>query len=422
MAIEHIVVLMLENRSFDHMLGYLDLPNIDGLTGNEQCDPVTAGDPAVAVRKTTGALADFRTCPDPGHELADVNVQLFGSRNPAPNAKPQNRGFVQSYAGQNRPGGCSPVAIPEDIMKCFDPAHLPVLTNLARNYVVCDRWFCSVPSSTWPNRYFVHGATSMGHADITNAQARSYLLNPSLDMHTIFNRISDAGLDWSVYYHQAPQAGTLRSIGKYLIDPNYFCRFEAGIDNQTGHLFDGFEKDAANGALPLYTFIEPQTSIISALDFAILDNSQHPPADVRDGERLIARVYNALRSGPLWESTLLLIIYDEHGGFYDHIPPPRVPPETEYASQSAPFKFDRLGPRVPAVIVSPWVDKGRVDHGPTTGTTPDDHIYYDHTSVIATVLRMIGQPPLTGRDTRAATFEHLYRQTVRSDADCLKKV
>ena len=403
MAIEHVVVLMLENRSFDHMLGFLGLPHLDGLTGNEWCDGYGGAGP-VTVRRTTGEESDFITAADPGHDFKDVQLQLYGS--PAA-SQPTMRGFVQSYANYT--------ARHDDIMRCFDPAHVPVISKLARSFVVLDRWFCAVPSSTWPNRYFAHAATSQGWVDILTADCANLLATMSMNAPTIFNRLSRWSYDWAVYYFSPPQAATLGGISKYLSDPDAFRCFEASSDS-TGHWYDGFEFDCANDLLPFYTFIEPQYNAMHLSATVYGDNSQHPPGDVRDGEKLIARVYNALRASPAWEKTLLVLTYDEHGGFYDHVPPPRVPPVGSGRPGGPSFDFGRLGPRVPTLLISPLVGKGIVDHGPQSPLDrPDPNIFYDHTSLIATVLRMIGAPALNDRDARARDFQHLINDTPRSD-------
>ena len=440
--IEHVVVLMMENRSFDHVFGYLDLPNIDGLrTGDYWCSPAQAGGAPVRPRPTTGAPNDYVTCPDPGHEMQDTTQQIFDLDASQtcngvpldPKAQPTMRGFVRSYA-QQQPNGCNRTWQPEDIMRCFLPEHLPVLTALARSYVLIDRWFCAIPGPTWPNRFWTHAATAMGHGEMSDAYIRQCLLDSPFTAPTIFNRL-DAHADdwlgdpaWCVYYHQTPQASTLTAIAERLHDPNYFRPFEANEKSWSDEPLDGFEADCDNNNLPYYTFIEPQFDSFAPLRAVTTDNSMHPPADVRDGERLIARVYNAIRRNPdLWASTVLVVTYDEHGGFFDHVVPPRVPkqqPDTPVSSVDANgkpvFLFDRLGPRVPTLIVSPWVQKGLIDHGPTTGARIDPSIHYDHSSLVATVRELVGRPvdPLTERDQIATTFTHLFRDVKRDDADC----
>jgi phospholipase C len=444
--IEHVVVLMMENRSFDHLFGYLDLPNIDNLRGGDHwCSPAKAGGAPVRPRPTTGVDSDYVTCPDPGHEMQDVTQQISDldasqTCNGVPldrKAAPTMRGFVRSYA-QAKSDGCKVTWQPEDIMRCFLPQHLPVMTALAKNYVLIDRWFCAIPGPTWPNRFWTHAATAMGHGEMSDSYIRQCLLDSPFTAPTIFNRL-DAHADdwlgdpaWRVYYHQTPQASTLMSIAARLHDPNYFRPFEANEKSWSDEPLDGFEADCDNHDLPYYTFIEPQFDSFAPLRAVTTDNSMHPPADVRDGERLVARVYNAIRRNPdLWAKTALVVTFDEHGGFYDHVVPPRVPSQKPDAPASALdangkplFMFDRLGPRVPTLIVSPWVQKGIVDHGPGTGANIDNAIHYDHSSLVATVRELVGRPvePLTERDEIATTFTHLFRDVKRSDGDCADKL
>src|SRR3954468_13715651 len=182
--IEHVVVLMMENRSFDHVFGYLDLPNIDGLrSGDHWCTPLSGSAP-VRPRPTTGISDDYVTCPDPGHEMQDVTQQIFDLAasqiaNGVPldaHAAPTMRGFVRSYANA-KSDGCRATWKPEDIMRCFLPQHVPVLTALARSYVLVDRWFCAIPGPTWPNRFWSHAATAMGHGEMSDAFIRQCLLD-----------------------------------------------------------------------------------------------------------------------------------------------------------------------------------------------------------------------------------------------------
>lgn len=432
--IQHVVVLMMENRSFDHFFGYLDLPNIDNLsTGDYSVQALADGAPPVKPRPTTGVDDDYVTCPDPGHGFEDVTQQIFNidkralvSSMPPPGAKPNMQGFVRNFATQS-PSNCTVNWQPEDIMRCFRPEHLPILTTLAKNYVLIDRWFCSIPGATWPNRFWAHAATTMGYAMMDDAFIRSCLTNSTLTMPTIFNRLSATlgdgdDVPWCCYFFQPPQTATLAALSDYVGQPRYFRRFEEGGDSFGGHYFEGFEKDCLAGDLPFYTFIEPQCNVLAPLNNVLLDNSMHPPGDVRDGERLIATVYNALRRSPLWETTALLITFDEHGGYYDHVVPPRVPAETDYKPVNG-FTFDRLGPRVPALVISPWVQKGVVDHGPNTGATIDPNVHYEHASIVATVreLASVGRgkiQPLTMRDNIACTITHLFQSSKRPASDC----
>jgi phospholipase C len=381
--IEHVVVLMLENQSFDRLLGWVRLGDpserLDGLTGGEAV-PAVAGDRTrlVPVRRATSPDV-YVTDPTPGHQLEDIAEQIFGSPTVPDPPTPTMDGFVVNYArqegGDRRPIGPERAA---SIMECLDPSMVPVISALARNFVVCDRWFSSVPGPTWPNRFFVHAGTSRGYFESpTNIEQMTGFLGPRYRMRTIFENLSDAGRTWAVYFGDHAQVFGLESLHRYADDG--FRRLDA------------FAADVAAGTLPSYAFIEPvymDTPGSPASD-------QHPPHHLLDGERLIATVYDTLAANEaLWRRTLLILLYDEHGGYYDHVPPPAaVPPDDESAASR--FPFDRLGVRVPALLISPWARKGRADHR-----------VYDHTSLLATVKQLFGLPDfLTRRDAAASALD-----------------
>ncbi|MFK0106631.1 alkaline phosphatase family protein [Streptomyces sp. NPDC091217] len=393
-AVEHIVVLMLENRSFDHMLGWLytDEGNVspskqpyEGLTGTES-NPDENGKSVTVFRVDgTAAGAYFMPGADPGEGHEPTNRQLFGTATPGGSA-PTNDGFVTDYADtlvlrarQHRP--IYPGTTSADIMGCFTPQALPVLAGLARGFAVADHWFASAPTETLPNRALACAGTSQGHMD----DATHTFTVPS-----IFGRLSDHGLDWAVYgYDKQP------------LTRGNFPDTAQAPDSHFG-LFPGFRTAAAGGTLPAFTFLEPGWSSTG--------NSQHPNYDVALGEQLILDVYRALRDGPAWASTLLIITYDEHGGCYDHVPPPdgAVPPDSSAGEFG--FGFTRFGVRVPTVLVSPLIEPGTVFRVPE-GATP-----LDHTSVLRTVQQRWNLPPLTARDAAAPGIGTvLTRTTPRTD-------
>ncbi len=380
-AIEHIVVLMLENRSFDHMLGYLyqDSGNVspsgqpfEGLTGNES-NPGPDGAPVKVFPITPDTPnAYFMPGADPGEGYLSTNSQIFGSTTaPSGPATPAMQCFVKDYAytlGWEGREGWTIVegTTANDIMGCFTPQALPVLSALARGYAVCDHWFGSVPTETLPNRAFTLAATSQGHMD----DKTKTFTAPS-----IFTALTAKGLDWAVYGYDAPP-----------LTQASFTDLASAPAANFGQ-FGDFRAAAAAGTLGAFTFLEPSWSSTG--------NSQHPNYDVALGEQLIHDVYEALRNGPGWNSTLLIITYDEHGGCYDHVPPPdgAVPPDSSAGEYG--FDFTRFGPRVPTVLVSPLIEAGTVFRVPE-GATP-----LDHTSILKTVQTRWGLAPLTARDAAA---------------------
>src|SRR3984957_4725891 len=299
--IQHVVVLMLENRSFDCMLGrlYPQDPDYLGLTLNEYNN---CGSRGFGVWTDSG-MSSMTAClpdPDPGELFADMNMQLFGSVT-RPATAPTMSGFAQSYATQQGTG----VFAPSAVMHYFTPDQVPVISTLAKAFGVCDQWYASAPCQTWPNRFFAHTGTCGGYVDNSK-------FHIPFDQPSIFRSLSDHNRTWRVYFHAVPQSILLRDI--WLSAPLNF------------RLFSQFVVDAANGALPNYSFIEPR--YFADLLNTRIPNDSHPPHDVAYGEQLIAAVYNPVRSSPCWKNTLLVITYDEHGGCYDHMPPPlAVPPD-----------------------------------------------------------------------------------------------
>jgi len=368
--IEHVIVLMLENRSYDHLLGYL--PNGHGLTGDE-FNLVNPADPT-SERVLVSNTADYISI-DPAHDFKSVEKQLYGAAGQVVDSAPMN-GFVAAHIEEAK----GDVALGKKIMECFDPARLPALTTLAREFCVCDRWFSAVPGPTWLNRFFVHAATCDGM--IIDTVKHNYR------MKTIYDALGKNGLSWNIYYGDVPQSIVLQHHWRTL---NRFNRFEK------------FYADVEKGKLAAYTFIEPRYFNFHEWKA----NDQHPPHDMRLGEYLIAEVYDTLRSSSYWEKSLLVVTYDEHGGFFDRVSPPELVPSPDGKKSRHPrFDFTRLGVRVPTILVSPFVEKGVVDS-----------TIYEHSSLPATLKTLFNLPEgLTARDKAANTFEkNLSCGTPRSD-------
>jgi phospholipase C len=374
MDIRHVVVLMLENRSFDCILGmlYAKGPGFDGLSGAEsniwhrpdgtQQIIRVWNDPTVTPRAL--CIPD----PDPGELFTDMQVQLYGLAGTGPlEPGPTMSGFVDNYMRQR---AATPAADPYSVMHYFMPDQVPVISELARAFAVSDRWHASAPCQTWPNRFFAHTATAAGY--VNNSPTHFPYL-----METVFNRLESKGKSWQIYFNDTPQSVTLTRLWGDLI--THFRHFDSD-----------FARDAAAGGLPAYSFIEPRYFPDVLLNK--MPSDEHPPHNVAYGEELIAAVYNAVRGGPGWRHTLLVITYDEHGGCFDHVPPPTAVPPGGPSPNG--FAFNRFGARVPAVIVSPYVRPGSVARPP--GATP-----FDHTSIIATLRKLFGFEPLTARDAAA---------------------
>lgn len=378
-TIQHLVVLMLENRSFDHMFGFLksdDYP-IDGLTGQES--NLDSEGAAVAVSNDAMYSGDFN--PDPGHHFPDVTMQIFGNQDGT--GAPNMGGFVQAY-GQM---GGSSVSQSHKIMRCYAPSKIPIITTLAQEYAICQRWFSAAPGPTLPNRSYAHAATSMGRLD----------MNPLWygESKTIYELLGESNVSSKIFFHDSTVAMTFKNFVK---NQKWFAQFDDFLDM------------CNSNKLPAYSFIEPRYNADDTNDLAA--NDQHPDHDVSEGETLIQDVFHAISRKPaVWNSTILLVVYDEHGGLYDHVPPPSgVPNPDDQNSTDPPFDFTRLGVRVPAVVISPWIDPLTIDS-----------TQYDHTSIAATARKLFlgadwQQKFLTKRDQAANTFDGLLtRDTARQD-------
>ncbi len=391
--IKHIVVLMMENRSFDHLFGFMMGPDypIDGLTGKES-NFDSAGK---EVRVNAGADISGELTPDPGHHFPDVNKQIFGNFQAKTGQAPPLSGFVKSYEDHTHD-----VRKSHNVMSCFAPKKIPVITTLAREFAVCDRWFSSVPGPTLPNRSFIHSATSIGRVDMSPVWKE--------ESKTVYELLEQNGVSAKIYCHDSPMGSMAITFNAFLKNQKVFA------------LTDDFERACAKNTLPAYSFVEPRYFSTDENDNIREANDQHPDHNMTEGETLIRDVYTAIRKNQaVWESTILVIVYDEHGGLYDHVEPPAtVNPDGKVAINTGedvavgipPFDFTRLGLRVPAVIVSPYIEKGTIDH-----------TVYDHTSVIATARKLFlgaswKDKFLTERDRHANTFEALLtRTTPRTD-------
>ena len=395
--IENIVVLMLENRSFDHLFGFLNTldPRVVGLSGNEfNYDDPNAPQPG-QVRKVY--RADSFDMPfDPPHEFVDVQMQLYGpsqSRPDVPNAPsdpaPMN-GFVY------RALAAVPNIYAEDaarVMSCFYPDQIPILRTLAQEFALFNSWHSSLPGPTWPNRFFVHAATSGGlNYSPSDLQI---IAGFSFKNGTIYDRLTDANLDWHIYHDGLPQC-----IGIGDLRWNYVKQQANPFDSNFRPMAE-FEADIAAGDLPPFTFIEPNYDTGNSY---LGGNSMHPLNDIRKGEALVKRVYEALRGSAYWGKVMLIVTFDEHGGFFDHVSPPHSIPtgdDHRYANTDIPFAFDRLGVRVPALVISAYTQRGTVIG---SGSAGDPNVF-DHSSIPATVEKRFGLPSMTQRDANARTLD-----------------
>lgn len=376
-ALRHIVVVMMENRSFDHLLGSLKAvnPNIDGIDGT-QSNPDTQGN---LVKAEPKAKYQGQLDPDPGHDFDEVDLQIFGGDTMATRV-PTMQGFVRSYFDKRRDLKAS-----RQVMHYFKREQLPVITTLATEFCVFNRWFSSIPGPTLCNRAFAHYGTSFGHVGMQ-------IFYPNVQYKSIYERLQAAGKTAKIYLFDL-QSSSMEVVNLLQHQPQFFGTYKQFLD------------DCANNTLPDYSFIEPNyTDHFSDTGAAILASDQHPDHHVLEGERFIGAIYNALKGNPaLWQSSALLVTYDEHGGIYDHVPPPACTADG-FVAQPAdtntgkPFLFDRLGVRVPAVLASPWVPRGTIDNR-----------IFEHASIPNTITALFApnHEPRSPREKASSTFENL---------------
>jgi phospholipase C len=349
--IEHIVVLMMENHSFDNLLGMVpyqvrNRQAVDGLTRRHgrvtDVNPDAQGNPVFAFH-----------APSPCQLHAHPGQNWNASHTAYDNGR--NDGFVK--------GSDSSIA-----MAFWDKSDLPFTYSLARHFPIGDRFFCSTLCQTYPNRRFFFAGTASGTISTTTAG-----LLPSAANGTIFDRLDAQEIGWRVYDQE---------IASALILPNF--RNNAAQVARTSP-FSQFLTDAAAGKLPSFTFLDPHYET----------TSEENPQDIQVGEQFVAQVVNALINAPTWKHTALFITYDEHGGYYDHVPPPRaikpdsIPPML--APGDLPGAYDRYGFRVPLIVVSPWARRNYVSH-----------VVQDLTSITAFIERKWNLPAMTFRDANAA--------------------
>lgn len=427
---DHVVVLMFENRSFDHILGRLytagTVPSgqrFEGLQSGEHSNAAPDGTvvPAHVYEGSTDQIMS-QPDPDPGEFYSHVNTQFFDVVDPDTNADlaahdlaaPWNAprdaeaatmsGFVRDYVINFRlERGKEPM--PHEyaaVMGGFTPEMLPVLSTLARGFTVYDHWHCAVPSQTFCNRSFFHASTSHGFVtNVQNGGQSKWLDAPAVP--TVFNRLEEVGKSWRVYYDADQVVSLTGMLHAPSIEKYWLTNFRS---------MEQFHEDARDGNLPDYAFIEPRM---------VFDhNDMHPPvsrpkvvhesdgvtydsalSDIRAAEVLLAEVYTSVRGGSSAKgssamNTMLLVTFDEHGGIYDHVAPPAATPPTKGADPGEmDFRFDRLGARVPAIVISAHT---------AAGTVINDEMH--HGSLVKTLCEQHGLTPLTRRDADATSLRN----------------
>ena len=454
-GIRHIVYVMLENRSLDNVLGWLygdetpthvhpegSCPHFDGLN-KDLFNRDAKGRKHYVIRGTKGRHTVPRF--DPHERYEHVNYQLFeeretpqrGGGGPSGTSEPPEPGmggFYQDYARWYRNN--------DEIMMGYTPDDLPVLNKLARSFAVSDRYFSSVPTQTNCNRAFAFAGNSLGrtaHGDLcawVNNRNSNLFARPvgrQFSERTLWNVLDeqDQNLpsDWMIFNSDGNWLEDLfraegyrytQQIMEQLQDSCFDKHFSkvGSADVAADNTLFGM---IASGKLPRFSYIEPSWTLPLGPGLGPNGTDYHPPGDIRKGERFLRELYDALSGNPdIWDSLLLIINFDEHGGTYDHVPPPWTakPPWQDNLDTPAPvareegFQFDRFGVRVPLILVSPFIREKTVFRA--AGDIP-----YDHTSVLATILRLMGVDQrhwrLGARVANAPTFDDILTDVPRDD-------
>jgi phospholipase C len=377
--IDHIVVLTMENRSFDHMLGYLSLPPEQGGLGRTDVDGLKGGEFNLLDGRRCPSFAfqpgETIFAPDPPHSHAPVLQAVNGGR---------MDGFAKSYADEHGP------TVGPRIMGHQPAANVPVYDAMARDFALGHRWFASHPGPTFCNRFYeLTGRLNIdpdGYWETSNSSP----LRPVFTK-TIFDYLSEQNVSWRYFEHGYC---FLRFFESHTFDAANIASFDDPVF--------GFLNLASTGNLPSVTFIDPHF-----IELPPDGNCDGPPADIKEGQKLVRQIVEAVVTSPTWSKTLLIVTYDEHGGFYDHVPPPT-------ATRVAPGLPATYGVRVPAFIVSPLVSPGSVFGGDgllDSGVEVPDKaklaprvtsavgsLHFDHTSILKTIARrfLSTNPPYLG--------------------------
>jgi len=341
--VEHIIIYMQENHSFDSYFGMLGRGDgftlgPDGLPTNS--NPLADGS-SVTVRHASAENASSHS----GQNWNATHDEING-------------GAMDGFARQS-----------PDSLVYWDRTDLPFYDGLASQFVVCDRWFASCPGQTHPNRRYLQAGTSVG---LVETSIDKVLATPDAPNGTIWDRLNAYGIPWVDYYYDVPDIALFPRV------------FLSNLDKVA--TTDRFLADCRSGSLPAVSLVSPGTQTWT----------EEPVHDIQRGEAFSAMVVNAVMQSPNWSSTVMFFMYDEHGGFYDHVPPPAaippddIPPAIDVATGDRPGGFDRYGIRVPAVVISPFAKKDHVSH-----------VVHDHTSVLRFIETKWNLGALTYRDANA---------------------
>ncbi|GIJ83273.1 hypothetical protein Asppvi_002092 [Aspergillus pseudoviridinutans] len=402
--IKNVVILVMENRSLDNLLGGQTLQGLENpVNTGPYCNPYDLNDSSQGVY--CAAAKDFDSIyNDPDHAIYGNNIEFYGTFNPDNTLiangtlVAQNQGFVHE---QVRKYGAKvkKASLAAQVMNYYTEQQVPVLTSLVQNYLTFNHWHSDIPGNTDPNRLALVSGTSYGHG--LNDAAFD---NHEFPQRSIFQQLTETGHSWINYVDPAGGTGP---------DAGYFDWTYSTNNQDKIQPLANFYTDATAGTLPELAYINPSCCGAGT-------TSMHPSGLVSDGEAFIKEVYDALRAGPQWEQTLFILTFDESGGFHDHVPAPLAPrPDNLTFTLSTPsgvdytFPFDRLGGRIPTLLISPWVAKAQVEQKGTNAQ--GQTVSYSAASILRTLGYLWDFEPFTPRVEYAASFEHLIGSTARTD-------
>ncbi|KAJ3317525.1 hypothetical protein HDV06_001506 [Boothiomyces sp. JEL0866] len=418
--IKNVIVLVLENRSFDSIAGgFTYNSSINGLIGKKFCNPTNVSDIsgdfvcADAVADANDIMQD-----DPDHTLSGISFGIYNQYSPDESAIKSGKlvanmsGFVN--AQENYYSIHSDEMRASAVINYYHPSQVPFMEQLGKDYVLFDSWFAAVPGPTNPNRAYITSGTSQG----TGNNSFGIFGFGGLHQRSIFQQLSENNISWINYANTTGSP----SLAYYDVDTpssqivgfnpdSLYYNWTWATNAAKTHVktLDAFFADAKEGKLPQFSYINPECCYY---------DSMHPPSPISLGESFVRSIYNAIIESPQWNQTLFILTFDEAGGFGDHVPPPiNVPPGDDltyqetvpYTKKISTFDFTRLGLRVPTYLISPWVDSGIVEHeGRNNGGV------YTHTSIIKFLKNLWElDSDLTPRTAWSATFEHLIRDSPR---------
>ncbi|KAG6811057.1 hypothetical protein H0H92_009146 [Tricholoma furcatifolium] len=401
--IKNVVWILLENRAFDNILGGVQGRGLDNPINNGPfCNPQNVSQPTGT--KFCSFAQDFDSVAnDPDHSVTGYNLELYGTFNPDNTAiqngtlKAECQGFVNkqliSYPT------LAPKTAAEQILGYYTEDEVPTIVEIVDEFATFNYWFAGIPGPTNPNRMMALAGTSGGHGSNDNSFNVAGITNTS-----VFQLVDEKGLSWRNY------DGT---NGAFAPDSLFFSWVEA---NRAANVVpvENFFQDAYLGLLPNLAYINPSCCGANT-------NSMHPNGNVSFGQVFIKQIYDAVRAGPQWESTMLVVTFDETGGFFDHVAPPLAvrPDEATYTS-TAPdnsvytFEFDRLGGRMPTFLISPYAPKGYTVNNGTNPATKESYPYTS-TSVLKTLGYLWDIEDLTPRVSNSPAFDHLIGPYLRYD-------